>query len=84
MQICVFISLAKPIDDFESFLNNFELTIDTVTVALGDFNAKSNLWFKGNQATYECSKIDGIITSSFRLQQIINELAHYGGFFLLH
>ena len=52
MQICVFISLAKPIDDFESFLNNFELTIDTVTVALGDFNAKSNLWFKGNQATY--------------------------------
>ena len=51
---------------FESFANNFELNIDTatahntfLTVVLGDFNAKSNLWFKGDKTMYEGSKIDG-------------------------
>ena len=72
-------------DDFESFANNFELNIDTatthntfLTVVLCDFNAKSNLWFKGDKATYEGSKIDGI-TSAFGLQQIINEPTHIIG-----
>ena len=49
-----------------------------LTVILGDFNAKSNLWSKGNKATYEDSKIDGI-TSTFGLQQIINEPIHIIG-----
>ena len=60
-------------DDFESFANNFELNIDAVTannpfltVALGDFNIKSNLWFKGDKTSHEVSKIDAI-TSQFRL-----------------
>ena len=35
-------------------------------------NVKSNLWFKGDKTMYEGSKIDGI-TSTFGLQQIINE-----------
>ena len=72
-------------DDFESFTNNFELNIDTptanntfLTVFLGDFHAKSNLWFKGDKTTYEGSKIDGI-TSTFGLQQIINEPTHITG-----
>ena len=63
-------------DDFELFANNFELHIDTATadntfliVVLGDFNAKSNRWFKDDKTTYEGSKIDGI---TFGLQQIIN------------
>ena len=66
-------------DDFELFQNNFELNIDTATAhntfltfVLGDFNAKSNLWFKGDKITSAGSKIDGI-TSTFRLQQIINK-----------
>ena len=66
-------------DDFESFVNNFELNTDTatahITIALGDFNAKSNLWFKGNKTTYKGSKSDGI-TSMFGLQQIIKEPTH--------
>ena len=49
-----------------------------LTVILGDFNAKSNLWSKGNKATHEDSKIDGI-TSTFGLQQIINEPIHIIG-----
>ena len=44
-------SLRKSQDDFETFLKNFELNLDKIldnipflTVALGDFNVKSNLW----------------------------------------
>ena len=69
-------------DDFESFANNFELNIYAVTsnnpfltVILGDFNIKSNLWFKGDETSYEGSKIDAI-TSQFGLQQLINEPTH--------
>ena len=53
---------------------HFELNIDiatanntVLTVFLGGFNAKSNLWFKSNKTRYEDSKIDGI-TSTFGLQ----------------
>ena len=46
-----------------------------MTAVLGDFNANSNLWFKGDKTTHEGSKIDGI-TSTFGLQQIINEPTH--------
>ena len=88
-KLCRFVSLycspSQSQDDFESFANNFELNIDTatanntfLTVVLGDFNAKSNLWFKGDKTTYEASKIDGI-TSTFGLQQIIIEPTHIIG-----
>ena len=85
-KLCRFVSVyrspSQSQDDFESFAKRFELNIDTatahntfLTVALGDFNAKSNLWFKGDKTTYEGSKIHGI-TSTFGLQQIINEPTH--------
>ena len=44
-------------------------------IVLGDFNPKTNLWFKGDKATHEDSKIDGI-TSALGLQQVINEPTH--------
>ena len=58
-KLCRFASLyrspSQSQDDFESFANNFELNIDTAaanntffTAVLGDFDAKSNLWFKGD------------------------------------
>ena len=70
-KLCRFVSLYRlpnqSQDDFESFANNFELNIDAVTannpfltVVLGDFNIKSNLWFKGDKTSYEGSKIDAI------------------------
>ena len=72
-------------DGFEVFANNIELNIDTatandnfLTVVLGDFNDKSNLWLKGDKTTYEGYKIDGI-TSTFGLQQIIKETTHLIG-----
>ena len=86
-KLCRFISLyhlpCQSQDDFKSFVDNFELNIDTatanhtfLTVIPGDFNAKSNLWCKGNKTTHEGSTIDGI-TSTFGLQQVINELTYY-------
>ena len=61
-KLCRFVSLyrspSQSQDDFESFANNFELNINTatahnyfLTVVLGYFNAKSNLWFKGDKTT---------------------------------
>ena len=84
-KLCRFVSLYRlpnqSQDDFESFANSFELNIDAVTannpfltVVLGDFNIKSNLWFKGDKTSYEGSKIDAI-TSQFGLQ-LINEPTH--------
>ena len=78
---CNFISLYcspnKFQDDFESFVNNFELNLDSVmvnnpflTVVLGDFNAKTNLWYNNDITTYEGSKLDGV-TSQSGLEQII-------------
>ena len=70
-KLCRFVSLyrspSQSQDDFESFANNFELNIDTgtsnttfLTVVLGGFNVKSNLWFKGDKTMHEGSKMDGI------------------------
>ena len=85
-KLCRFVSLYRlpnqSQDDFQSFANNFELNIDAVTainlfltVVLGDFTIKSNLWFKGDKTSYEGSKIDAT-TSQFGLQQLINEPTH--------
>ena len=72
-------------DDFESFINNFELNLDSVmvnnpllTVVLGGFNAKTSLWYNNDITTYEDSKIDGL-TSQSGLEKIIKEPAHIIG-----
>ena len=85
-KLCRFISLCRSPnqsqDDFESFPNNFELNIDSVTakntfltVVLGDLNIKSNRCFKGDKTSHEGSKIDAV-TSQFGLQQLIKEPTH--------
>ena len=50
---------------FENIMNIFELNLDEInrknpflTVALGDFNAKSQTWFKNDIASYEGPKRD--------------------------
>ena len=47
-----------------------------LTVALGDFNVKSNLWCKSDKTSYEGLKIEGI-TSQFGLKQLIIEPTHH-------
>ena len=88
-KLCNFISLYRSPnqsqDDFESFINNLEYNLDSVmvnnpflTVVLGDFNAKTSLWYNNDITTYEGSKIDGV-TSQFGLEQIIKEPTHIIG-----
>ena len=70
-KLCNFVALYRSPsqckDEFEKFANNLELNLDTIsasnpflTVVLGDFNAKSNFWYKNDKTTNEGSKIDGI------------------------
>ena len=85
-KLCNFVALyrspSQSQDEFEKFAKNLELNLDTVsannpflTVVLGDFTAKSNLWYKNDKTTNEGSKIDGI-ASQFGLHQLINEPSH--------
>ena len=81
--IVLYCSLSQSEDDFETFLKNFELNLDTIlatntflTVVLGDFNVKSNIWCKSDKTSYEGSKTEGV-TSQFGLQQVIDKSTHH-------
>ena len=82
-KICNFITLYRSPnqcqDDFESFINNFELNLDSIMTNHPFLTVnKSSLWYNNDITTYEGSKIDGA-TSQFRLQQIIKEPTHIIG-----
>ena len=69
-------------DEFETFINNFELILDKLfetnpflVIALGDFNTKLSQRYKNDQTTTEGSKIANL-TSQYVLKQLINELTH--------
>ena len=68
-------------DEFENFINNLNLTLESVTekkpfltVLLGDFNAKHNCC-SDDRPTQEGRKIDNV-ASQFLLSQIIKEPTH--------
>ena len=63
--ICLCRSPSQTNGEFESFLKNFELTLDKIhednpcmISVLGDFNAKSNNWCKNDIASHEGFMID--------------------------
>ena len=69
-------------DEFETFLKNFELTLDRIhvndpfmTVVLGGFNATSNNWCKADITSHEGSTIYAI-ASSYDFNQLIQEATH--------
>ena len=75
-------SPSQPTDIFDQFADNLELALDEVAnhnpfliVVLGDFNVKSENWYKHDKASYEGAKIDAL-TTQFRLQQIIKKPTH--------
>ena len=77
--LCLYRSPSQTRDIFETFADNFELTLDSIInrnpvliVALGDFNAKATNWYKNDINSYKGLKID-TITSQFGLQQTIIE-----------
>ena len=80
--VALYPSPSQSQDEFEKFSKNLELNLDIVspnnpflTVVIGDFNAKSNLWYKNDNTKNEGSKFDGI-ASQFGLHQLINEPTH--------
>ena len=77
--ICLYRSPNQTNDEFESFLKNFELTLDKIhednpfmISVLGNFNAKSNNWCKNDITFHESSMIDAV-TSNYGLHQLIQE-----------
>ena len=79
---CLYTSPSQTQDEFETFLKNFELTLDKIhennpfmTIVLGDFNAKSNNWCRADITSLEGSKID-TIGNSYGLNQLIQEPTH--------
>ena len=83
---CTFITLyrspSQSQDDFETFSDNFEMTLETLTqkgsfltTIIGDFNAKSCNWYSHDKTSFEGSTIESI-TSQFGLHQLINEPTH--------
>ena len=83
--LCSFVILyrsSQTHDDFETFMKNFDLNLDKInkknpslTVAFGDFNAKSQTWCKNDKTLYEGFKFN-ILTCSQGLHQLINEPTH--------
>ena len=80
--ICRHRSPSQTNDKFDSFLKNFELTLDKIhednpfmISILGDFNAKSNNWCKNDTTSHEGSMIDAV-TSNYGLHQLIQEPTH--------
>ena len=58
-------SPSEPSDDFEEFIDDFELTLDTLAesnshliVVLGDFNVKSKNWYINDKTCTEGAKIE--------------------------
>ena len=69
-------------DEFETFSNNFEMTLDILAqknpflmTTIGDFNAKSKNWYSPDKTSFEGKTIESI-TSQFWLYQLINEPTH--------
>ena len=80
-KICNFVALyrspSQSQDDFETFADNFEMTLHfnakkcVLITAIGDFNAKSTTWYKKEKTSFGCNTIDNI-TPQLGLHQLIN------------
>ena len=82
-KLCSFVALyrspSQSQDDFATFSDNFEMTLDLVskknpflTVVLGDFNGKLSQWNGKDSSTSKRISIENI-TSQFALHKIISE-----------
>ena len=80
--ICFYRPPSQTNDEFESFLKDFELTLDKIhennqfmTSVLGDFNAKSHNWCKNDITSHEAFMTD-VVMSNYGLHQLIQEPTH--------
>ena len=75
--ICLCRSPSQTLDEFEKFIDNLELNLETfcqnnpfLIVLIGDLNAKSKNWYSLDKSSHEGNEIKNII-AQFGLQQII-------------
>ena len=80
--IVIYRSPSQSQHDFETFSDNFEITLETLaqkgsflTTIIGDFNVKSCNWYSHDKTNCEGSTIESI-TSKFGLHQLIIEPTH--------
>ena len=82
-ELCRFVALyrspSQTQDDFLSFSQNFELTLETLSeynpyllVAIGDFNAKLRHWYSQDTNTFEGISVENV-ASQIRLHKAIRE-----------
>ena len=70
---------SQNMEEFETFVKNLELNLELIftknpylTVAVGDFNFKSQNCYKGNKTAASGTKLE-IMTSHYGFTQIISE-----------
>ena len=75
-------SLSQDSFEFEKFLSNFEKVLShttlcnsLITIILGDFNARSSVWWTRNKTTIERTKLNSL-TSVYGFHQIILQPTH--------
>ena len=77
--LCLYRSPSQNMEEFDTFVKNLELNLELIfsknpylTVVIGDFNVKSQNWYKGNKTTARGTKLE-IMNSHYGLTtQIIN------------
>ena len=81
--LLLYISPNQPLEEFETFADNFKLNLDTIArkqpfliVILGDLNTKSSKSYGNYSTSYEGTKIDDIILQ-FGMHHLINEKLIY-------
>ena len=80
--LVVYRSLSQSSDDFENFLSSFDQVITNLSLSkpavrliLGDFNYRSNSWWKGDIFTKEGIDLESVF-SSHGLHQLITDPTH--------
>ena len=85
-KLCTFValcgSLSQSQDNFETFIDNFELNLETLSrknpfllLAVGDFNAKLKFWCCDDNTTSQGKPLENV-TSQFGLHQVIKKPTH--------
>ena len=85
-EICNFVALCRSLsqsqDDFETFADNFEMTLELLEqksplllTAIGGFNAKLSSWYNKDKTSFEGNTIENV-TSQLVLHHLINERTH--------
>ena len=80
--LVVYRSPSQSSDDFENFLSSFDQVITDMSLSnpafrliLGDFNCRSNSWWKGDISTKEGIDLESV-SSSHGLHQLITDPTH--------